>query len=207
MYNVNDIKKFIHEREKGRLKIYEDILEKCFHRIQTAVIRDDPFALFVVPDFVIGKPKYNFAHCIQYIIFRLKQNGFELKYYYPNALQIYWGKTDFTSMLHIENDRGTLNNLAIENKPFNNSPIFELRTPHTGERLGMLSRSGNKAKRSLDLETGNYMGTSSKQSDEITFKFRDPNKEDKKKTLQEEKFRAINTFLPKTNVFSNMKKL
>ena len=56
MYNVNEIKKFVHEREKGRLIIYEEILEKCYHRIQSSVVRDDPFSLYVVPDFIIGKP-------------------------------------------------------------------------------------------------------------------------------------------------------
>ena len=140
MYNVNDIKKFIHEREKGRLKVYDDVLQMCFHRIQTAVVRDEDFALFVVPDFIIGKPKFNFANCIEYLIFRLKQNGFDLKYYYPNALQIKWGKTDFKSMLSIENDRGTFNQLAIENKPSHYPPLFDLKTPHTGENLGLLNK-------------------------------------------------------------------
>jgi len=205
MYNVSDIRKFIHEREKGRLKVYEEILEKCFHRIQTSVIRDEPFSVFVVPDFVVGKPKYNFAHCIQYVIFRLKQNGFELKYYYPNALQIFWGKTDFQSMLSIESDRGTFNTLAIENRPFNSPSLFELKAPHTGENLGLLSKKGGKAKRTLDLNGGSYIGIADKNQNELTFKFRNPEKEDRKKQIQEEKFRAINTFLPKTNIFSNMK--
>lgn len=204
MYNVSDIRKFIHEREKGRLKVYEEILEKCFHRIQNAVVRDEPWALFVVPDFVIGKPKYNFAHCIQYVIFRLKQNGFELKYFYPNALQIYWGKTDFQSMLAIESDRGTLNTLAIENKPNSSPSLFDMKAPHTGEGLGLLSKKGGKQKRTVD--DGRYMGISDK-GNEFTIKFKDPEKENKKKLIQEEKFRAINSFLPKTNIFANKNKL
>lgn len=199
MYNVNEIKKFIHEREKGRLKVFEDVLELCYHRIQSAVIRDDPFALFVVPDFLIGKPKYNFANCIEYVIFRLKQNGFQLKYYYPNTLQISWGKTDFHSMLSIENDRGTFNKLAIENKPSCYPPLFEMKTPHTGENLGLLSKKSSNPKKSLDL---NYIGSQADKNNEMTFKFK--GHEDKKKMVQEEKFKAINNFLPKTNVFSNL---
>jgi len=202
MYNVNDIKKFIHEREKGRLKIYEEVLESCYHRIQSAVVRDEPFAVFVVPDFIIGKPRYDFAKCIEYIIFRLKQNGFQLKYYYPNALQIDWGKTDFKSMLSIENDRGTFNQLTIENKPSAYPPIFEMKTPHSGENLGLLTRKHHTHKKKLDLETGNYIGSQSKSNQEFTFKFK--GQEDKKKAMQEEKFKAINNFLPRTNVFSNL---
>ena len=194
MYNVNEIKKFIHEREKGRLLIYEEILEKCYHRIQSSVIRDDPFSLYVVPDFIIGKPTYNFANCIQYIIFRLKNNGFQVKYIYPNALQIEWGKNDFNTMLSIENDRGALQRLAIDNKPHTSPSLFDLKIPHKGDKMGGMIAP--PVKKSLDL------GLQKSSVDDIIFKFKDQNKESKKKQLQDEKFRAINTFIPKTNIFT-----
>lgn len=194
MYNVNEIKKFIHEREKGRLLIYEEILEKCYHRIQSSVVRDDPFSLYVVPDFIIGKPTYNFANCIQYIIFRLKNNGFTVKYIYPNALQIEWGKNDFNTMLSIENDRGALQRLAIDNKPHTSPSLFDLKIPHKGDKMGGITAT--PIKKTLDL------GLQKPQVDDIIFKFKDQNKESKKKQLQNEKFRAINTFMPKTNIFT-----
>ena len=194
MYNVNEIKKFIHEREKGRLLIYEEILEKCYHRIQSSVVRDDPFSLYVVPDFIIGKPTYNFANCIQYIIFRLKNNGFTVKYIYPNALQIEWGKNDFNTMLSIENDRGALQRLAIDNKPHTSPSLFDLKIPHKGDKMGGITAT--PIKKTLDL------GLQKPQVDDIIFKFKDQNKESKKKQLQDEKFRAINTFMPKTNIFT-----
>jgi hypothetical protein len=195
MYNVNEIKKFIHEREKGRLLIYEEILEKCYHRIQSSVVRDDPFSLYVVPDFIIGKPTYNFGNCIQYIIFRLKNNGFKVKYIYPNALQIEWGKNDFNTMLSIENDRGALQRLAIDNKPNTSPSLFDLKIPHKGDKMGggMMAPT---MKKTLDL------GLQKPPTDDIIFKFKDQNKDSRKKQLQDEKFRAINTFIPKTNIFT-----
>jgi len=194
MYNVNEIKKFIHEREKGRLLIYEEILEKCYHRIQSSVVRDDPFSLYVVPDFIIGKPTYNFANCIQYIIFRLKNNGFKVKYIYPNALQIEWGKNDFNTMLSIENDRGSLQRLAIDNKPNYSPSLFDLKIPHKGDKMGGITTT--PMKKTLDL------GLQKPPADDIIFKFKDQNKDSRKKQLQDEKFRAINTFIPKTNIFT-----
>jgi hypothetical protein len=194
MYNVNEIKKFMHEREKGRLLIYEEILEKCYHRIQSSVVRDDPFSLYVVPDFIIGKPTYNFANCIQYIIFRLKNNGFQVKYIYPNALQIEWGKNDFNTMLSIENDRGSLQRLAIDNKPNSSPSLFDLKIPHKGDKMGGITAS--QMKKTLDL------GLQKPAADDIIFKFKDQNRESRKKQLQDEKFRAINTFIPKTNIFT-----
>jgi hypothetical protein len=195
MYNVNEIKKFIHEREKGRLLIYEEILEKCYHRIQSSVVRDDPFSLYVVPDFIIGKPTYNFGNCIQYIIFRLKNNGFKVKYIYPNALQIEWGKNDFNTMLSIENDRGALQRLAIDNKPHTSPSLFDLKIPHKGDKMGG-GMQVPSMKKTLDL------GLQKPQADDIIFKFKDQNKDSRKKQLQDEKFRAINTFIPKTNIFT-----
>ena len=194
MYNVNEIKKFIHEREKGRLLIYEEILEKCYHRIQSSVVRDDPFSLYVVPDFIIGKPTYNFGNCIQYIIFRLKNNGFKVKYIYPNALQIEWGKNDFNTMLSIENDRGALQRLAIDNKPHTSPSLFDLKIPHKGDKMGGIMATSMK--KTLDL------GLQKPQADDIIFKFKDQNKDSRKKQMQDEKFRAINTFIPKTNIFT-----
>ena len=195
MYNVNDIKKFIHEREKNRLLIYEEIVERCYHRIQTSVIRDEPFSLYVVPDFIIGKPKYNFGNCIQYVIFRLKNNGFQVKYIYPNALQIEWGKNDFNTMLSIENDRGALQRLCIDNKPHTSPSLFDLKIPHKGDKIGG-GIMASTTKKTLDL------GLQKSPADDIIFKFKDQNKDSRKKQLQDEKFRAINTFIPKTNIFT-----
>ena len=203
MYNVNEIKKFIHEREKGRLKIYEDVLEMCFHRVQTSVLRDEPFSIFIVPDFIVGKPTYNFANCIQYVIFRLKQNGFDVKYFYPNCIQIIWGKQSFESLLHIENDRGTLNMLAIENKPKNSPTLFDMKAPHTGESLGVFSNRKPITKKIINLNMGTT--DSPANDDNFTIHFKGEPKESRKKQIQDQKFRAINDFIPKTNVFSKMK--
>ena len=51
-------------------------------------------------------------------------------------------------------------------------------------------------KKTLDL------GLQKLPADDIIFKFKDQNKDSRKKQLQDEKFRAINTFIPKTNIFT-----
>ena len=119
--NATDIQKFLHEREKNRLQVYENILQKCNIKIQNAVLRDEEFTVITIPDFIIGFPTYNFQNCIKYVIFKLKQNNFKVKYYYPNALQIFWGKKDFNSLLNIE-DIPQTKRLTIQssNKKINN---------------------------------------------------------------------------------------
>jgi hypothetical protein len=124
----------------------------------------------------------------------LKNNGFSVKYIYPNALQIEWGKNDFNTMLSIENDRGALQRLAIDNKPHTSPSLFDLKIPHKGDKMGGITST--QMKKTLDL------GLQKPSVDDIIFKFKDQNKESRKKQLQDEKFRAINTFIPKTNIFT-----
>jgi hypothetical protein len=44
----------------------------------------------VVPEMIIGVPKYDQGACIAYILDQLKINGFQVKYIHPNALFISW---------------------------------------------------------------------------------------------------------------------
>jgi hypothetical protein len=45
---------------------------------------------YVVPEIIIGVPKYDQAGCIAYIMDKLKTNGFLIKYIHPNTLFISW---------------------------------------------------------------------------------------------------------------------
>jgi hypothetical protein len=43
-----------------------------------------------VPPFIIGLPKIDMEDCIVYIVFQLRQAGFEVKFTWPNILYISW---------------------------------------------------------------------------------------------------------------------
>ena len=45
---------------------------------------------YVVPEMIIGVPKYNNANCTAYIIDKLQEDGFLIKYISPNLLFISW---------------------------------------------------------------------------------------------------------------------
>ena len=44
----------------------------------------------MVPEVIIGVPKYDQGACIAYIVDKLKTNGFNVKYMHPNTLLISW---------------------------------------------------------------------------------------------------------------------
>jgi len=43
-----------------------------------------------VPEVIMGVPKYDQGACIAYLIDRLQENGFNVKYIHPNTLFISW---------------------------------------------------------------------------------------------------------------------
>ena len=45
----------------------------------------------VVPEVMIGVPKYDQGQCIGYVVEKLRENGFNLKYFHPSTILISWG--------------------------------------------------------------------------------------------------------------------
>jgi hypothetical protein len=75
-----------------KLALYNKILNRIHVRIKTASRQkaDEQFCWYVVPEIMIGVPKYDQAACIAYIIDKLKINGFQVRYIHPNLLFISW---------------------------------------------------------------------------------------------------------------------
>ena len=86
----------LYERKRAkflnRLKIYDKILERIHKRIKVTSRQqvNQQHCFFVVPEFILGIPKYDISTCISYIIEKLQENGFFVKYTHPNLLFISW---------------------------------------------------------------------------------------------------------------------
>ena len=78
--------------EDLRLRVYKKILNRAHHKIKyTSRQRDTGhFCFFIVPEFLVGTPRYDSAACIAYVMDKLTQNGFMVKYTHPNLLFISW---------------------------------------------------------------------------------------------------------------------
>jgi hypothetical protein len=99
--NINDFSEKInldelYEKKKqfdlNRLELYNKILNRIHVKIKTTSRQkiDEQFCWFVIPEIIIGIPKYDQADCIGYLFNKLKENGFAVKYYHPNTLFICW---------------------------------------------------------------------------------------------------------------------
>lgn len=76
-----------------RLNTFQKVLHRIHSKIKQAsrIKYNDPFIFYIVPEFIIGVPRYDVNHCILYIIDKLEKNGFVVKYTHPNVLFIFWG--------------------------------------------------------------------------------------------------------------------
>ena len=92
MIDIRKLHQQQEENEQQQQHIYEKILYKCHHRIITVSKKGETFSFFVVPEFEFGMPKYNPLKCCHFIIKKLVENGFLVKYTHPNLIFISWNK-------------------------------------------------------------------------------------------------------------------
>lgn len=80
------------QHDLGKLALFNKILNRIHVRIKTTSRQktDEHFCWFVVPEVIIGVPRYDQASCIAYLIDKLQKNGFNVKYIHPNTLFISW---------------------------------------------------------------------------------------------------------------------
>lgn len=78
--------------EDNKIKIYEKILSRVHKKIKhiSRSRNCDKHCFFLVPEFVLGIPVYDTSVCITYVIDKLLDNGFMVRYTHPNLLFISW---------------------------------------------------------------------------------------------------------------------
>lgn len=76
----------------NQMHLFNKLLNRIHIRIKTTSRQkiDEQFCWFIVPEIMIGVPKYDQAACIAYLIDKLKNNGFNVRYIHPNTLFISW---------------------------------------------------------------------------------------------------------------------
>jgi hypothetical protein len=80
------------KHDLNTLSLYNKILHRIHVRIKLTSKQklDEQFCWFVVPEVMIGVPKYDQPSCIAYLINKLKDNKFNVRYIHPNTLFISW---------------------------------------------------------------------------------------------------------------------
>lgn len=90
--NLDDLYNRTRQTNDLRLLVYKKILNRTHQKIKyvSRQKNTEHYCFFVVPEFLVGTPRYDSAACIAYIMDKLSQNGFIIKYTHPNLLFISW---------------------------------------------------------------------------------------------------------------------
>lgn len=90
--NIDELYEKKRQVDLSKLELFKKILNRIHVRIKTTAKQSihEKFCWFVVPEVIIGVPKYDQAGCIAYLMNALQENGFNVRYFHPNTLFICW---------------------------------------------------------------------------------------------------------------------
>lgn len=90
--NLDELYEKKRQHDLNQLSLFNKILNRIHVRIRLTSRQKltEQFCWFLVPEVIIGVPKYDQGACIAYLIDRLKENGFNVRYIHPNTLFISW---------------------------------------------------------------------------------------------------------------------
>lgn len=90
--NIDDLYEKKQRRDLKQLSVFNKILNRIHTRI-THTARNkvgDKHVWFTVPEYIFGEPNYDKGDCMGYLVTKLEENGFHVRYVYPNNIFISW---------------------------------------------------------------------------------------------------------------------
>ena len=90
--SIDELYDYKKNNDLNKLALFQKILNRVHIRIKTTSKqkKNEHFCWYVVPEIMIGIPKYDQGECIAYIMDKLKENGFLVRYFHPNSILISW---------------------------------------------------------------------------------------------------------------------
>ena len=90
--NLDDLYKQKKLTQDHKIKIYQRVLARVHSKIKTTsrMRGSEKFTFFLLPEFIRGVPSYDIAECTSFVMEKLIDNGFMIKYTHPNLLFISW---------------------------------------------------------------------------------------------------------------------
>lgn len=90
--NIDQLYDKHQKRDLKQVAIFNKILNRIHKRITTTTRtnKKDKFVWFTVPEYIFGEPIYKQGDCIGYLVVKLEENGFQVRYVHPNTLFVSW---------------------------------------------------------------------------------------------------------------------
>ncbi len=90
--NIDELYEKKRQQDLNKLALFNKMLNRIHVKIKTVSRQkiDEQFCWYLVPEIIIGIPKYDQGACIAYLMDKLKTSGFNVRYIHPNLLFISW---------------------------------------------------------------------------------------------------------------------
>lgn len=90
--NIDELYDKKQKRDQRQISVFNKILNRIHKRITTTskMTHDDKYIWYSVPSFIFGEPLYDRTDCVAYVVVKLAENGFFVKYVNPGTLFISW---------------------------------------------------------------------------------------------------------------------
>ena len=90
--NLDDLYERKKKTDLNTLAVYNSILNRIHTKIKNSSRQNatEQFCWYIIPEMMIGVPRYDHASCTAYILDELRDNGFIIRYTHPNLLLISW---------------------------------------------------------------------------------------------------------------------
>lgn len=90
--NIDDLYEKKRQHDIMKLELFNKMLNNVHKRIKLTSRQkiDNQMCWYLVPETILGVPKYDQGACIAFLMDKLKTNGFNVRYIHPNLLFISW---------------------------------------------------------------------------------------------------------------------
>jgi hypothetical protein len=90
--NIDELYSKKQQQDLNVLKNYNNILLRIHSKIKyiSKNMLNENCCWYVMPEMILGVPKYDHRDCTAYVIEKLRDNGFIVRYTHPNLLFISW---------------------------------------------------------------------------------------------------------------------
>jgi hypothetical protein len=144
--NIDDLYEKNQKKDLKQVAIFNKLLNRVHKRITltSKSMKSDKHIWFVVPEYIFGEPIYDQGDCIGYLVVKLEENGFHVRYIHPNTLFVSWEnwvpayvRTEFKKKTgKIIDEKGNVINDEIDDEQDSNTKLFNDRTANTTQKNG-----------------------------------------------------------------------
>jgi hypothetical protein len=142
--NIDDLYEKKRMKDLKCLELYKKILNRVHVKIKTtSKINNDKFCWFVIPETIIGVPRYDQPACIAFVMDHLQQNDFQVRYFHPNTILISWANWIPT---YVRNEFKKKTGIIVDQ--FGNKIKEEIEEQQNEEIEQQINKNGNQIKNS-----------------------------------------------------------